>query len=57
MPASGLNGSSKVVITSRFQQGASLTFSQIGLPLTVSASLCSRPRSPSVRSTTGRPPA
>ena len=31
MPASGLNGSSKGVITSRFQHGASLTFSQMRL--------------------------
>ena len=57
MPESGLNGVSKGVITSWFQQAASLTFSQMGLPLAVSASLCSSPRSPSVRSTTGRPPA
>ena len=57
MPAFFLNGFLNGVITSRFQHGASLLFSQMVLPFTVSASLCSRPFSPSSRSTTGSPPA
>ena len=38
MPAFALNGLAKVWITSRFQQGASATFFQIGWPFTVRAS-------------------
>jgi len=44
-------------ITSRFQQGAFLLFSQRLLPFTVSASLCRRLFAPSSRITAGSPPA
>jgi len=46
IPASFLNGDLKPWMTSRFQHGASLLFSQIVLPLTVSASRCRRLFSP-----------
>src|SRR3977135_782430 len=42
MPASFLNGDFKLWITSRFQHGASLLFSQTVLPLPGSGSRCSR---------------
>ena len=43
MPAFALNGSSKVLITSRFQHGRLAMFSPIVLPLAVIASLLSTP--------------
>ncbi|MNC90649.1 hypothetical protein D3C83_67730 [compost metagenome] len=57
MPVFSLKGFLKGKMTSRFQQGASLTFSQIDLPFTVKAFLWRSLFSPSSRSTTGRPPA
>ena len=57
MPVSFLNGFLNVWMTSRFQQGASLLFSQIERPFAVSAPLCSLPASPSSRITAGTPPA
>src|SRR5678815_5989489 len=49
MPVFFLNGLSNAVITSRLKHSASLLLSQMVLPLTVSAFLCSRPCSPSSR--------
>ena len=53
----GWNGSAMVLITSRFQHGASATFAPIPDPVTVIASAFSRPASASSRITAGRPPA
>ncbi len=51
----GWKGWPSGMMTSRFQQGASATFSPTVLRVTVSAPACSR--SPSSRMTAGRPPA
>ena len=57
MPVSRLKGFPKGMITSGLSLRAARLFSQIDLPLAVSASLWMRPRSPSSRITTGSPPA
>ncbi|SAL07959.1 hypothetical protein AWB81_08453 [Caballeronia arationis] len=57
MPAFGLNGSAKVVMTFSSWLGALRTLSQMDLPFTVSASLCNSPCSPSCFNTAGKPPA
>ena len=57
MPPCSVCGLSQARMTSVFQFGASLTFSHIDWPVTVSASLSSRPCSPSARITAGSPPA
>ncbi len=57
IPEFFLNGFLNGKITSRFQQGALLLFSQRLLPFTVSASLWRRPFAPSSLITAGSPPA
>ena len=53
----GWNGSAMVLMTSRFQHGASATLAPTADPVTVIASACSRPLSASSRMTAGSPPA
>ncbi|MNC85411.1 hypothetical protein D3C83_10080 [compost metagenome] len=57
MPVFFLNGLLNGVMTSVLWHGASFTFSQMVLPLTVKAFLSKRLFSPSSRNTAGNPPA